>query len=64
VLHVFEDVAFASLLNTDGSTSSIGEHMKRAARVLLRDVPAPNTSTQNASTPNTSTPRAAGERSR
>jgi AcrR family transcriptional regulator len=39
VLAVFEDVAFASLLNTDGTTSSIGEHMRRAARVLLRDVP-------------------------
>jgi TetR/AcrR family transcriptional regulator, cholesterol catabolism regulator len=37
VLAVFEDVAFASTLNTNDTSSSIGEHMRRAARVLLRD---------------------------
>lgn len=37
VLAVFEDVAFASMLNTHDTTSSIGDHMRRAARVLLRD---------------------------
>ena len=37
VLAVFEDVAFAAMLNTNDTTSSIGDHMRRAARVLLRD---------------------------
>jgi len=37
VLALFEDVAFASMLNTSDTSSSIGEHMRRAARVLLRD---------------------------
>jgi AcrR family transcriptional regulator len=38
VLAVFEDVAFAAMLNPNGSAASIGEHMRRAARLLLRDV--------------------------